>query len=495
MLQQEPEVERLQEWLTPEAVKRMADKPLAEVREKFYAYRKYMRPTMKWNWWTMYVALQLQEFYEDFKAGKRPQMAIMAPPQHGKSWTAEDFIAWVSGNDPNLKTIFASYSDDLGMRTNLSLQRTFTSEKFKRAFPMLYTSSYGWTCNTSLIEFVNHTGSFRNTTVEGAINGLELNLGVIDDPVKGRAEAMSLVTRERVWHWFADDWGARFAANSAMLIVMTRWHVDDILGRYLEKFPNTRIVRFPAIAEEDEYIDDPKVGKFKARDKGVALFPAVKPIRFLLDRKHVMTAASWESEYQQNPIIAGGGLLPIEKLRILPLWDRTGIKKSVRYWDKAGTADGDGAYTAGVLIHEMQNKTFVIEHVVRGRWSALDREDKILAWAEADRRALKGPYEVGVEQEPGSGGKESAEASLRNLRGFRCYADKVTGSKEVRCEPFAAQVQAGNVWMVAGDWIHVYLQEAETFPNGKTKDMIDASSGAFIRLTSKPAYNLDALAS
>lgn len=463
----------------------------AEVRQKFFAFRRYMRPTMQWGWWNQIVALELQRFYEDFAAGRRPKLALMAPPQHGKSWTAEDFVCWVAGRNPDLKTIFASYSEELGVRTNINLQRAMQTDRFKEVFGRTRVGEHGWACNTTLIEYADYTGSFRNTTVEGAINGLELHLGVIDDPVKGRAEAMSRTTRDRVWHWFTDDWSSRFAANSAMLIVMTRWHVDDLLGRYMEKFPEVRMVRYPAIAETDEFANPDSLEP--TRRKGEPLFEALKPMQFLQERKLLMTAASWESEYQQNPIVVGGGLLPVDKLRVLPMWDRTQIMKSVRYWDKAGTAGGEGAYTAGVLMHMLTSKQFVIEHVRRGRWSVLEREQEIKSAAALDRAVISGPYEVIVEQEPGSGGKESAEATIRNLAGFRVFADRVTGSKEVRAEPFAAQVQGGNVALIAGDWVNAYLDEAEMFPNGKSKDMIDASAGAFSRLTSKPMFNWDAM--
>jgi hypothetical protein len=78
---------------------------------------------------------------------------------------------------------------------------------------------------------------------------MELHLGVIDEPVKGRAEANSRLVRDHTWNWFADDFLSRFAANSAMLIIMTRWHVDDLLGRYIERFKkNVRVLRYPAIA-------------------------------------------------------------------------------------------------------------------------------------------------------------------------------------------------------------------------------------------------------
>jgi predicted phage terminase large subunit-like protein len=213
-------------------------------------------------------------------------------------------------------------------------------------------------------------------------------------------------------------------------------------------------------------------------------------LEFLLERKRALSQASWESEYQQNPIIVGGGIFPIDKLQVLPFWDRKDIKRSVRYWDKAATASDDAAYTAGVLMHSMHDGRFVIEHVVRGQWSALEREQKIKYWAEQDRKAIKGSYEIGVEQEPGSGGKESAETTIRMLAGYRVYADKVTGLKEVRAQPFAAQVQGGNVWLVAGAWHDAYRDELETFPSGKWKDQVDASTGAFTRLTNGPQYSL-----
>src|SRR5262249_57547565 len=107
----------------------------------------------------------------------------------------------------------------------------------------------------------------------------------------------------------------------------------------------------------------------------------------------------------------------MERVGERPVWNGTGIRGSVRSWDKAGTASG-GAYTAGTLMHLMEDGRFVISDVVRGQWSALDREQQIKSCAERDKRNCKlGTYEVGVEQEPGSGGKESAEATIRNLPG------------------------------------------------------------------------------
>jgi predicted phage terminase large subunit-like protein len=463
---------KLADW-SPADVALAAKQAVCEARENFWAYRRYMHPNMLWGWCVEEVAIELHMFYKDMVAGKRPTLVLMMPPQHGKTTAVEDLIAWIVGKNPDWKTIYASYSDDLGVQRNLNLQRTMRSARYRSIFNTRIGSD-GFQMNSGAIEYVGHTGSFINTTVGGSITGKELNLGVLDDPVKGRAEANSKTVRDRTWGWFVDDFMTRFADLSGLIIIMTRWHVDDLLGRYLKTNPNVRIVCFPAIAE----IDEPH------RRAGEPLFPELKPLDFLLERKRIMSKASWESEYQQNPIIPSGGIFPIEKLVTLRVFDRRQIAATVRAKDKAGTAGGDGAYTAGVLMHKMLDGTFVIEDVTRGRWSALERERIIKQLAERDQQVLhscgKWDYRITIEQEPGSGGKESAEATIRNLAGFTVIADKVTGSKELRADPFAAQVQGGNVWLVDGPWVTDFQEEAEAYPNSRYLDQIDAAAMAFI---------------
>jgi predicted phage terminase large subunit-like protein len=139
-------------------------------------------------------------------------------------------------------------------------------------------------------------------------------------------------------------------------------------------------------------------------------------------------------------------------------------------------------------MHQMYDGTYVISHIARGRWGALERERKIKMLVDADGKLFHN-YEVGVEQEPGSAGKESAEATVRNLAGKRVFIDRVTGNKEVRAQPFIAQVQNDNVRLVAGEWIHAFLDECESWPASAHKDQVDAAAGAFNRLTSTSGYD------
>ena len=470
-----------------------------QARNDFTVFRRMIRPTMLWNWWTDEVARELQQFHSDLIAGSRPVLALQAPPQHGKTEAACDFSAWTAGKNPDLKIIYASYSDALGIRANRTLQRTVSSEPFGQILP-LQIGTKGWAANTDLLEFAGHDGSFRNVTVGGGITGFGLDLGIIDDPIKGRADANSELIRDKTWSWFTDDFCTRLSKDAGLLIIMTRWHLDDLLGRLVNQSGHeVRVLRYPALAEadEDHWMSDRQLTtggvwlpawKHIRRSKGAALFPEHKPKSFLLEQRKRLSQASWESLYQQNPIIAGGGQLPIENVKVLHFFDRANSVSAVRYWDK-GASDGENAaYTAGVLMHKLPDKTFVIDHVVRGRWNSRDREQWMRRYAEADKILCKN-CSIVIEQEPGSAGKESAENTIRNLAGFRVYAERVTGSKQVRAEPFAEQVQAGNVFLRAGPWVEAFLDECETWPDGKHKDQVDAAAGAFNRLIKPYSYD------
>jgi hypothetical protein len=93
----------------------------------FAVFRRIIRPGILCNPFVCQLTRELQKFHEVFRAGKRPKLAILCAPQHGKSWAAEDYISWVAGKHPNLKTIYASYRQDLGELSNRNLQRLFTS--------------------------------------------------------------------------------------------------------------------------------------------------------------------------------------------------------------------------------------------------------------------------------------------------------------------------------------------------------------------------------
>lgn len=156
----------------------------------------------------------------------------------------------------------------------------------------------------------------------------------------------------------------------------------------------------------------------------------------------------------------------------------------VRYWDKAATVGGD--YTVGVLMGKTDAGLYYILDVIRGQWTAGDRDTIMLQTAELDGRDV----DVVVEQEPGSAGKSDAASTVRLLAGFKVRAETHTKSKIERAQPYASQAQAGNVRLVAGEWNRAYIEELHNFPDAKHDDQVDASSGAFNRLAASKRFYL-----
>ncbi|MDR2881336.1 MAG: terminase family protein, partial [Azoarcus sp.] len=334
-----------------------------QARRSFWAFRQYINPRLKKGWWQREIAHELQRFYDDLKAGTRPKLVIQAPPQHGKSTIIIDFIAWLSGHDPDCRTIYTSFSERLGVRANLRLQRTFTSRKYGAVFPgtrineqNVVTISSQTLRNREILEFVGREGYFRNTTVRGSITGESLDLGVIDDPIKGREEAQSETIRDKTWDWLLDDFFTRFSEHAGLLSILTRWHIDDPIGRLIEHMPDVRVVSYPAIAEEDE----------QYRKKGEALFPEHKSLEFLLERKGVMYPPFWAALYQQNPIVAEGELFKPDAIQVIDVLPAGEGIKWYRAWDLGSTTTGD--WTAGAKLGRLKDGRYLSADMVRGRW-------------------------------------------------------------------------------------------------------------------------------
>lgn len=278
-------------------------------RRDFHDFRKKLAKMrnvkFKDGWWQRMLSVELMQFYQDFLSGKRPKLMIKAPPQHGKSQIVIDFLCWIIGNNPRLKTIFASYADDLGKRANSEIQKVMLHPEWNDIFPEAVMGDdeekrkvHRWRAkrNSSLIQLEHFGGEFRNVTTGGPVTGLSLDIGVIDDVIKGRQEANSQAVRDAKWDWFKNDFFTRFSDMAGMLIIGTNWHVDDPMQRMIEKFPGMKVIDHPAIATKDE----------DHRKKGEPLFPEHKSLDFLLERKNLMSDPEWMSLYQQTPVIAGG---------------------------------------------------------------------------------------------------------------------------------------------------------------------------------------------
>jgi predicted phage terminase large subunit-like protein len=258
------------------------------------------------------------------------------------------------------------------------------------------------------------------------------------------------------------------------------------------------VLRLPALAESQPERDDAnkRLGlPLGARDPlgrepGEPLCPQRFSKAALEQLRRDVGAGGWHAQYQGVPRPAEGHRFKRSWFPVIdwpPPPDQMPQNLArVRYWDKAGSTGNNACYTVGLLMARTP-EFWVVEDVVRGRWSSGERNAIMLATAQRDADRYGESPSIWCEQEPGSGGKESAEATVRLLAGFPIRCETVTGSKEVRAEPFAAQAEAGNVRVARAPWNGDYIDEVLSFPTGRFSDQVDASSGAFNHLARRSA--------
>ena len=215
-------------------------------RDDFAVYRKVIRREMLWDWWPQEVSEKLQQFYQDLKDGKRPKVAIMAPPQHGKSTAATDFITWVAGKNPDLKTIFASFSDQLGERTNKEVQRIMRSDAYIKIFGRTRLDIPGW----------DDVDLVANGAVENAVGGHQFHAVLLAlahqadhgferfHGVFGRRQGQRFAIRGS-----ADRTGGRPAWRSRRL-TLPEWHEAR---RAVRRCGRSTVATLPALGWPDVY--------------------------------------------------------------------------------------------------------------------------------------------------------------------------------------------------------------------------------------------------
>lgn len=462
-----------------------------EARESFWAYRRLMNPRMVTGWFAKDLARHLQAFALDLIAGKAPKLLISAPPQHGKSINAIDLVTWIAGLAPHLRTIYTSFSDRLGIRANLRVQRLMSSTKYRKVFPDTRIAQNGdrsdATRNRELIEFVNKDGYFRNTTVNGAVNGEGLDFGLIDDPLKGRKEANSEVVKDGVWEYFTDDFFTRFADGAGFLGIATRWATDDPIGRMIERFGSAvKVLCYPALAVCDEI----------HRREGDPLFPELKSRVFLEERKSVMSSASFEALYQGNPREAGGAFFKLAWFKyytVLPI-----LKFRIIFVDTAQKEKEHNDYSvfqcwgAGV-----DGRIYLIDQI-RGKWESPDLKKRAIAFwnkhlADEDinhgsLRAMKVEDKVsgtGLIQELRRDGRIPVLPIPRHV------------DKLVRANDGVGYIESGYVMLPEGaEFLNDYLNEMEDFSadmGHEHDDQIDPTLDAIKDMLGSPLSMYDAV--
>jgi hypothetical protein len=264
-------------------------------------FSKLIYPTHAVNW---HHALLLEKL-QLFTNGQIKNLIVTIPPQHGKSENCSRLLpAYILGKFPKKRIISASYNADSSAKFNRDVQRIIDSDAYRVAFPetKLYSkavrtnTSGTWLRNRDEFEVVEYGGYYKNAGIGGGITGRSADVAIIDDPVKGAGDAASAAVRNAIWNWYMQDLGTRLNNHSQQLIIMTRWHEDDLVGRILgnpEIAADWQLLTLPAIKENHQNPDDP-------RQIGEALWEGFQGIE-RLKRARSLGERSFQCLYQQNP--------------------------------------------------------------------------------------------------------------------------------------------------------------------------------------------------
>lgn len=428
----------------------------------FQTWLKKNFPSWVWDWeWQLLVQSELSKI----TTNENNKLMLFIPPRHGKSeMVTVRYPVYRLQKDPGMRTIIGAYNQILANKFSRKSRRV--AEQVGLKINPERRAVEDWETMDG--------GGFRAIGVGGGITGQGGNLIIVDDPVKSREEAESEIYRDKVYDWFTDDLFTRREPGCGMILIMTRWHEDDLAGRILasEDGPTWTVISLPAEAEEDDPL---------GRELGAPLCPERFDEKALAELRTVLQL-SYFALYQQRPQPKEGSMFKEEWFRQFGDPAPSNAYR-VRYWDNAATQDG-GDYSVGVLM-SLHNGIFTIEDVSRGQWSVETREQMKEDMAARDTTIAGEKLEIWNEHEPGGAGKESAQATLKRLAGYRAYAEHASGDKAIRAEPFAAMAQAGNVRLVRAPWNAAYISELLSFPLGKHDDQVDASAGAFNKLALK----------
>lgn len=198
----------------------------------------------------------------------------------------------------------------------------------------------------------------------------------------------------------------------------------------------------------------------------------------LLVERERLLYGNWKIKAAAGKYFKRSQIGPSNMLTQLP----TDIIYWCRAWDIAATdenEEGDPDFTASALIGKRKTGSFIVANVTNDRVKAGDVEKLILTTAIADRARFGAIYHIHIPQDPGAAGKIVANNYIKMLAGFNVKSDPVSGSKELRATPFAAQWQNGNVQILVANWNESYFNQMESFPSSRHDDMVDCSSDAF----------------
>lgn len=449
-------------------------------KTEYLAYVEYVH---RGRWKPAKHNLLICDYLQRVEAGEIDRIMFTMPPRHGKSMTiTETFPSWFIGRDPNRRVIEVSYNDHFARKFGRANRRKiveFGEEIFGVQVSQENRSVTSWgVCRDINGEFIPEPGGMISSGVCGTITGEGADLLLIDDPIKNRQEAESETYRESLWSEWQDTMLTRLHAGGSVILIMTRWHDDDLAGRLIREGGWT-VVNLPALAEDEDILD---------RQVGEALWPDHGYDEVWAERKKAEVGSrTWLALYQGRPSAAEGNLFKRQFFRkfrarsegFFELITDTGIRiverSSCRIFqtcDVAGsTKSSADFFVVGTFALTPHNEILILD-IFRTRLEGPDQPAHMRRLFEEWR-----PLIQGVES------KNMGLTLFQQLRrdGNPIIELKAEADKYTRAIPAAARYEVGSIYHLDGaPWRDVLEDELISFPTGAHDDQVDVVSYAVL---------------
>jgi predicted phage terminase large subunit-like protein len=447
-----------------------------------------------------HIAVQC-EYLEAFVAGEIPRLLINIPPGHMKSLTVSVLLnawAWTQPEHVGKRFMATSYRGDLALRdadkTRKLIRSSWYQERWGNVVGAIRETQLEIRKGADVkSRFENTAGGYRFSTAVSGIMGEGGDYVILDDPHNvevaesddNRDEVvrkirMALPTRVRSKH-------------GGVVVMMQRLHTRDYAGHMIADQADLVHLCLPARYEKKHpFVTVPRTlksgrevpGDWRTED-GQLLWPEAFPPSRLEPLEIELGAYAKAGQLQQRPVPRGGGMYKLHWFggKFVDPGDVPKGGVSARGWDLAATQEQPGKapdYTAGVKLRRVKGRIYV-ENVVRFRGSPLEVRRTMKTTADQDGKAVQ----IDFPQDPGQAGKAQAQDIAGDFPQNRVYYSPESGSKETRQDAPAAQAEAGNVYIVRGQWNQAFIEELTAFPTGDFDDQADAFARAYHRVAGK----------
>ena len=396
----------------------------------------------------------LNEKLLDLAQRKIRRLIISMPPRHGKSELVSKYLpAWVVGalrEKVILTSYEANFAGDWG-EAALNLFREHGETVFNSKVRPAIANKTHWETTDGGVMYTSGVG--------GPLTGKGCHWLIIDDPIKGDEDADSPTIRNNADKWFRSTAFTRLEPQGVVIIMMTRWHEDDIVGRRLkEEADSWTVVNFPALAEEHDIL---------GREPGDALWPERFNVEDLKTIRSTQGPRWWYAMYQQNPQIEGGNKIQTSWWNYYddPPSDFNRIAVS---WDTAWGTKEHNAFSVAAVWGATKNGYYLLE-LRRARVEYPD----LVEWAHYF--SAKYPNCIHVVEDAASG--TALQQTLRRETTYPVHPVRVHTDKTSRLNEVIANIEAGRCWLPKrAPWLHEFLEEHQRFPGITNKDQVDSTS-------------------